>query len=81
MKIQDLAPIAIVFVIAGVVLGVGADILVDIEDSVDDSALASAAVNNSTEGLAELASWLPTIALIVAAAIVIGVIFTSFRPG
>ena len=75
--LQDLAPIAILFVVAGVTIGIGADILAEIEVDVASSE-ASNAINNSTAGLSELASWLDTIALVMAAALVLGVIFYSF---
>jgi len=37
-----------------------------------------AAVQNGTLGIAELSSWLPTIAVIVAAAVIIGIVVTYF---
>jgi len=36
---------------------------------------------NASEGIGELAKWTPTIMLVVAAALIIGIIFTSFMRG
>jgi len=38
-------------------------------------------IHNATLGTAELAGWIPTIALVIAAAVIIGVIFMAFAPG
>jgi len=80
VRFQDLAGLAIIFVVAGIALGIGSEVLYNIEQDVDDT-IASRAINNTTEGLAELASWMPTIALVIAAAMVIGIIFSAFRGG
>lgn len=77
MDLSNIAPLAITFVIAGVVLSIGAEILGDLETGVSGTT-ASNAVNNSTEGIRELASWLPTLGLVIAAAVVIGAIFSAF---
>ena len=86
MTLSDLAPVAIAFVFVAVVLGVGSTVLSDIqEDQVTNTAgcnsttktACGADYNASNEGLtslSELSSWLPTIALVIAAAIVIGVL-------
>ena len=39
------------------------------------------AVQNATLGIGKLAKWMPTIGLVIAAAIVIGVVMTSFGTG
>jgi type II secretory pathway component PulF len=74
MNIQDLAPIAIAFVFIAVVIGVGATVLTSIQDKQTASGFAYNASASGLEGLGELSGWLPTIALVVAAAIVIGVL-------
>lgn len=74
MTLSDLAPVAIAFVFVAVVIGVGATVLADIQA---DQTVSSTAYNATGEGLTslnELGSWLPTIALVIAAAIVIGVL-------
>jgi ABC-type uncharacterized transport system permease subunit len=74
MRLGDLSGIAITFVVLAVTLSVGSTIL----DSIQDGNVAdSYAANATTEGLnslSTLSDWLPTLATIVAAAVVIGVI-------
>lgn len=78
MRIQDYAPIAIAFVLIGVVLGVGADILDNVDDSFTANTTAAVAVGNASLGIAELSEWLPIIGLVVAAGLVIGILFNAF---
>lgn len=84
MSLGDLAPAAIAFVFISVVIGVGATVVADVQDgfvtgaancNATSKTACGTAYNVSGEGLSgldTLASWLPTIALVIAAAIVIG---------
>ena len=74
MSLSDLAPVAIAFVFVAVVLGVGATVLSDIKADQTASSTAANATQEGLDSLSELSSWLPTIALVIAAAIVIGVL-------
>ena len=77
-SLGDLAPLAIAFVVVTVVLGVGATILANVQSN----ATSEVAYNSTEFGLKAtntLASWLPTIAIIVAASVVIGIIVMYFR--
>ena len=78
MRVQDLAPIAIAFVVVSIVIGVGADVVDDIQDDQTGNTTAWNASQNGLEGLEKLSSWLPTIAIVVAAAVVIGVLVYYF---
>lgn len=78
MKLNDLLPIGLLFVIIAIALSVGADIVSEVNA---DQTADSYADNISTYGLEsldELSSWSPTIALVVAAAVVITVLIASF---
>lgn len=79
MNLNDLGPIAIAFVFIAVVLGVGATILSDIEADQTTGSYSENASLNGLDAVDTLAGWLPTIALVVAAAVVIGVL--SFFRG
>lgn len=74
MTLSDLAPIAIAFVFVAVVIGVGATVLTSIQSGQTSGSFAYNATNQGLNSVDELGSWLPTIALVVAAAIVIGVL-------
>lgn len=78
MRLQDIAPVIITFVIIGITLGVGAEVLDDIGSSVTAASVAEGAVKNATESLSVLGGWLPTIGLAIAAASVIGVVVYAF---
>ena len=81
MRLEDLAPIAIAFVITGVALGIGANITAQVQSTQTTGSIAAAAAGNATSGIGQVASWLPTIGLIVAAAVIIGILFSSFYGG
>lgn len=74
MRLGDLSGIAITFVVLAVTLGVGATILASIQDGQAADSTAFNATGEGLDSLAELADWLPTLATIVVAAVVIGVI-------
>jgi|SRR3972149_6681668 len=72
--VSALAGIGITFVVVAIIISFGADILGDIRT---DQTAGSYEANVSTKGLEALkkfGDWLPTIALVVVAAIIIGII-------
>ena len=74
MGLNNLSGLAITFVMLAVVLGIGGTILDSIQDG---QVVDSTAYNATQEGLNSLttfADWLPTLATISVAAVVIGVI-------
>jgi len=66
--------LAIVLVIIAVTLGVGSAILSGIRDDYAADTFAANATDAGSTGLATLADWQPTIALIIAAVVVIGIV-------
>jgi len=74
MRLGDLSGIAITFVVLAVTLSVGSTILDSIQEGNVASSYAANATTEGLESLSTLADWLPTLATIVAAAVVIGVI-------
>ena len=72
--VGDLLPLGIVFIVVAIALSFGADIVAQIQA---DQTSGTVAHNVSTAGLASLqvfADWLPTIALVVVAAVIVGII-------
>ena len=72
--VGDLMPLAIAFVVISITIGLGATVLSDIQDDQTEN---SAAYNASASGLTALdtfSGWLPTVALVVIAAVIIGII-------
>jgi len=81
MRLGDLSGIAITFVVLAVTLGVGATILASIQAGQVASSTAANATQQGLDSMTELADWLPTLATIVAAAVVIGVISFFYTAG
>ena len=79
VAIQQLVPIAIAFVVIAVVISMGAKTLGAIRDDMTSDTYERNATVNGLDGLDELGSWLPTIAIVIAAAVIIGVIVVYFR--
>jgi len=61
-----------------IALGIGAEVLYDVEQDLTAGTTAAAAVANTTQGIGELASWMDIIGLVIAAALIIGIIFSAF---
>ena len=78
MNLQDLAGVAIIFVIVAIVIGIGASVLTSVSSGKTAGSTEANASTYGLKGLEQLGSWLPTIAIVVVAAIVIGIIVTYF---
>lgn len=80
--ISDLGTVAIALVVAVIILGLGATILQSIQTGQPTDSAAFNATAFGLTGLVTLSSFVPTIAIVAAAAIVIGIILVFFgRPG
>lgn len=66
--------LAIILVVVAVTLGVGGAILTGIQDSYTADTFASNATEYGAQGVQRLAEWQPTIGLIIAAVVVIGIV-------
>lgn len=90
MKLEDLLPVALLFVVATIAISIGAQIINTIQDDYVTGAAGCNSTNTTACGeaydtsgygldaMTELGSWIPTLALVVAASIVIGVLVFSF---
>jgi len=76
--LQDLAPYAILFVVVAVVLGVGATILATIQTGQTANSTAWNATGGGLTAIGTFSSWQNTLAIVVVAAVVIGVVATIF---
>jgi hypothetical protein len=79
LALGDMPTIGITFVVIAVVLSVGASILAGVQSNQTADTYAYNASSQGLQGTDTLAGWLPTIAIVVAAGIVIGVIVMSLR--
>lgn len=79
--VQSLLPLGILFVVVAIALGLGAQVLGEIQDDQTANSYEYNASNNGLQAVDELSGWLPTIGLVVAAAVIIGVVITFLARG
>jgi len=77
MTLGDIYPAVLTIVLVGIVLGIGIYILAEVDSNVSD-ATASTAINDTITGLAGFADWIAIIVVVLAAAIVLGIVLSSF---
>ena len=80
-SLQHLIPIAVAFVVIAFTVSMGAEILNDLYSDQTTNSYAQNATKSGLESLSELGSWLPTLALVVIAAVIIGVLITYLARG
>ena len=78
MSIGDMYPAVLTIVLVGIVLGVGLYVLSTFSAQVVSDTTAQTAVNTTIAGLATFADWIAIIVVVIAAAIVLGVVLSSF---
>jgi len=75
MTIGDMYPAVLTIVLIGIVLGIGLYVLAQVEANI---AGGSTQINTTITGLGGLASWIAVIVVVIAAAIVLGIVISSF---
>ena len=78
MTIGDMYPAVLTIVLVGIVLGVGLYVLSTFASNISSDLVAQAAVNTTIAGLDDFATWIAIIVVVIAAAIVLGVVLSSF---
>ena len=76
--ISDMGTIAIALVVAAVILGMGATILEKIKETQEVNGTAANATQFGLDGISTMSEFIPTIAIVAVAAIVIGIILVFF---
>jgi hypothetical protein len=84
-QLAMLSVVAVTFVVVSIVIGFGSKITQDVATDFGEVAgpglngtMVTAITSNGTQALGKLAKYLPLLALVVAAAIIIGLVMTSF---
>jgi len=80
MSLGDIYPAVLTLVLVGIVLGLGIYILSSVDTQITD-ADASTAINATLTGVADFADWIAIIVVVIAAAIVLGIVLSSFGRG
>lgn len=78
MKLGDMYPAVLVLVLIGILIGVGLTVLGSLSASTSITPLASTAVNSTITATDDFVDWLPIIVVVIAAAIIIGLVTKSF---
>lgn len=80
MALNDLASLAILLVVVTIALSMGALVLDEIQDTstVEVNSTAYNATREGLDGLDTAAGFLPVVAIVVVAAVIIGIVATSF---
>lgn len=76
--VKDLLPIALLLTVTIIAVSIGADVVNDVHSDQTADSYAANISESGLEGMDELGSWFPTIGLVIAASIVIGVLVYSF---
>ena len=75
LALNDMYPAVLTIVLVGIVLGIGLYVLAQVEKNITGG---SATINTTITGLSGLASWIGVIVVVIAAAIVLGIVVGSF---
>ena len=74
--IQELLGVGFTLVVLGIGLAYGLDVMADVQGDFAADSAQDMAIDNATAGIANIAKRIPTIATIVVAAVVIGILIT-----
>lgn len=75
LALGDMYPAVLTIVLIGIVLGIGLYVLAQVESNITGG---SAQINTTITGLGGLASWIAVIVVVIAAAVVLGIVISSF---
>jgi len=75
ISLGDMYPAVLTIVLIGIVLGIGLYVLAEVESNITGG---STEINTTITGLGGLASWIAVIVVVIAAAIVLGIVISSF---
>lgn len=83
VTMNQLSGVVLLFVLAGVTLGIGAYVNSQIQTTAGwgTGSKEYLAVANASSGIEKLASWLPIIGIVIAAGVVIATLVASFQFG
>jgi type II secretory pathway component PulF len=79
MSLGDMYPAVLTIVLIGIILGIGLYVLVQVSDKLAaGSPSAAQSVNTTITGLAGMSTWIAVIVVVIAAAVVLGIVISSF---
>ena len=75
ISLGDLYPAVLTIVLIGIILGIGLYVLNQVEANITGG---STYINQTVTGLGGLASWIAVIVVVIAAAVILGIVISSF---
>lgn len=78
ITVTDLPNLILILVLASIFLGVGLLVLDKFHDTLTVGSQAEIAVNATVGGVGDFSDWWPTIVVVIAAAVIIGLVVTAF---
>ena len=75
LSLGDMYPAILTIILIGIVLGIGLYVLAEVESNITGG---SAQINTTITGLGGLANWIAVIVVVIAAAVVLGIVISSF---
>ena len=81
MYLGDMYPAVLTIVLIGIVLGVGIVVLDEFGRTGSVGATASCAINSTRDSVDDFVTWIPVIVIVIAAAIILGLVMRSFKGG
>lgn len=75
ISLGDLYPAVLTIVLIGIILGIGLYVLNQVEANISGG---SEYINTTITGLGGLASWIAVIVVVIAAAVILGIVISSF---
>jgi len=79
MRLGDMYPAVLTIVLIGIVIGIGIIILDQFGSTATIGHQASGAINSTKDAVDDFVVWIPIIVIIIAAAIILGLVMRSFR--
>lgn len=81
LGVQNLLTVGIVLVVVGIALAFGLQVMGNIKADMTAASSEANATQDAIDGVSNLTNYLPTIGLVVAAVIVIGILTAAFLKG
>jgi len=81
LGLEELYPAVLTIVLIGIVLGIGLYVLAEVSGEVTTGSQAETSINATITGLGGLSSWIAIIVVVIAAAIILGLVINSFGKG
>ena len=81
VRLNEFASVAITFVVIAIIIGIGGTVLDEVQDTQTTDSTAYNATGGGLTGIETFGNWLPTVAVVLVSALVIGIIAAYFYMG